>query len=86
MDCGEKIEISSSVGFDGNLGESQSAKQVSLEYSRTSMSRNLNTGKEMHEVSTSQFVGLPGPKKSVDKNLNKSKIDITVDFTLNVTS
>ena len=50
------------------------------------MSRNLNTGKEMHEVSTSQFVGLPGPKKSVDKNLNKSKIDITVDFTLNVTS
>jgi len=29
---------------------------------------------------------LPGPKITKDRNLNKSKIDITVDFTLDITS
>ena len=49
----EKAEAFSEAGFEGNAAESQYAKQLSLEYSRTSMSRVLNSQKEALEVSSS---------------------------------
>ena len=49
----EKVEAFSEAGFEVNAAESQYAKQLSLEYSRTSMSRVLNSQKEAFEVSSS---------------------------------
>jgi len=68
-----------------NQDESVSVRQISLNYSRTSMSRVVNSHKEMQESSI-QLVVLPGPKKQTDFNMNRSKIDITIDFSLDVTS
>lgn len=49
------------------------------------MSRVLNSQKEIQESSGQLYV-IPGPRKQNDFNMNRSKIEITVDFTLDVSN